>query len=208
MGQTKIQNSPRGEDMGDDLAQALRDRRKDGQVVYLMVDASKSPETRATIEALSDDALCMFDGQGFDDLAEVAPWLVPLPLDDEDDVFEWFMSAGYGKNWGLFLIAGPDAHALKMSLKPALWLKGENDEDLFFKFYRPSGFNNYVPGFEPEYAAHMLRDVAQVWAENGEDPTVVHRYAIRDGALGQADLRLVFDPPTPTPEMPEDIEEI
>lgn len=191
----KLQTSPPGEDLGEALGRALRAKRREGQCVYLMVDASAAPEAKAVLESLSDEALCMFDGQGFDDLANVAPWLVPLTLDTEDgdDVFEWFVSELYGENRGIFLFAGPDAVALKASLKPGLWLKGENDEDLFFKFYRPSAFNTYMPGFEADYAAHMLRDVDQVWAESAEDPTLVHRYAIREGTLGQADLRLLID---------------
>lgn len=193
MAAPKLQTTPPATSRDAAMAGALRDRRKDGQAVYLMLDGSKADGTRAILESLSDDALCMFDGQGFDDLADVAPWLVPLTLTDDDDVFDWFMETGYGRNAGILLIAGPDAQELKLSLKPGLWLKDENDEDLFFKFYRPSAFNTYMPGFEPGYVAHMLRAVDQVWAEDTADATLVHRYAVRNGTLAQADLRLLFD---------------
>ncbi|EBA05634.1 DUF4123 domain-containing protein [Sagittula stellata] len=171
------------------LAMALEKACGPDQTAYLLIDASKSPATQCIIETMTDDALCLFDGQAFDDLAAYAPWLVPL-TGSGLRVFEWFMEEGWNKDWGLFLIAGQDAKKVKTSLKRSLRVKTEDDKELFFKFYRPSVFNTYLPAMEPEQCAYVLRDLAQVWAEDSDNPQLVHRYAIREGTLRRADLSL------------------
>ncbi|AUC56075.1 MAG: DUF4123 domain-containing protein [Sagittula sp.] len=171
------------------LALALEKACGPDQVAYLLVDASKSPATQFIIETMTDDALCLFDGQAFEDLAAYAPWLVPLNGSGRR-VFDWFMEEGWNKDWGLFLIAGPEAKKVKTSLKRSLRVKTEDDKELFFKFYRPSVFNTYLPAMEPEQCAYVLRDLSQVWAEDSDNPNLVHRYAIREGTLRRADLSL------------------
>ena len=173
------------------LAATLRRTAADkGLRPYLLIDAARAPETRFVIEALTDHALCLFDGSAFEDLAEVAPWLVPLTLDDEDDVFDWFMDEGWGKDWGLFLISVPDARKVKTILKRSLRVKTEDNRELFFKFYRPSVFNTYLPAMEPAQATYVMRDIAQVWTEDEDNPALVHRYAVREETLRRADLTL------------------
>ena len=175
------------------LAATLRRTAADkGLRPYLLIDAARAPETRFVIEALTDHALCLFDGSAFEDLAEVAPWLVPLTLDDEDDVFDWFMAEGFGQDRGILLLAGADARRLKTALKRALRVQDETGRELFFKYYRPSVFNTYLPGFDPEQAAYVMRDIDQVWAEDGGDPLRLRRYAMRDGTLRRADLTLTL----------------
>jgi hypothetical protein len=171
------------------LATALLKARGPEQTVYLLVDASRDPATQFIIETLTDAALCLFDGQAFEDLSGYAPWLVPMTLDD-DGVFSWFMENGWGKDWGIFLIAGQEARRVKVGLKRSLRVQTEDNQNLFFKFYRPSVFNTYLPAFEPQQADYIMRDIAQVWAEDAEDATLVHRYAIRGGTLRRADLML------------------
>ena len=148
-----------------------------GQRAYLLVDASKDHTIQFVIETLSDGALCLFDGQAFEDLSAFAPWLVPLGQDDQG-VVDWFMEEGWGKDWGLFLVAGSQPRRVKTSLKRSLRVKTEEGKELFFKFYRPSVFHNYLPELEPAQACFVMRDLAQVWAEDPDDSHLVHRYAI------------------------------
>ncbi|MBS0123538.1 DUF4123 domain-containing protein [Thetidibacter halocola] len=160
---------------------------------YLLVDASRSPATRFVIETMTDHALCLFDGEAFDDLAEVAPWLVPLTLDARDDVYDWFMAEGYGNDWGVFVLAGAEARKVKTTLKRSLKVVDEDGNELYFKYYRPSVFNTYLPAMEPDQASFILRGIEQVWAEDPDDPARLRRYAIREGTLRRADLGLTVE---------------
>ena len=173
------------------LLRALGQACKPEQRAYLLIDASKSPLIQFLIQARTDQALCLFDGQAFEDLSAYAPWLVPL-TGDGLDVFDWFMDEGWGKDWGMFLVAGPDARKVKTILKRSLRVKTEDNRELFFKFYRPSVFNTYLPAMEPAQACYVMRDIAQVWAEDGANPALVHRYAVREDTLRRADLTLTI----------------
>jgi hypothetical protein len=189
MSDVVVHLSDPAETAAEALASALLKARGADQTIYLLVDASRSPASQFIIETLTDTALCLFDGQAFEDLSGYAPWLIPLTLED-DGVFSWFMEEGWGKDWGIFLIAGPEPRRVKVGLKRSLRVQTEDNQVLFFKFYRPSVFNTYLPAFEAPQAEYIMRDIAQVWAEDAEDPTLVHRYAIRAGTLRRADLML------------------
>lgn len=171
------------------LLTALGQACKPDQRAYLLIDASKSALIQFLIEAKTDQALCLFDGQAFEDLSAHAPWLVPL-VGDGLDVFDWFMDEGWGKDWGLLLIASPDPRKVKTVLKRSLRVKTEDNRELFFKFYRPSVFNTYLPAMEPAQASYVMRDLAQVWCEDEVNPALVHRYAVREETLRRADLSL------------------
>ncbi|MFN3145164.1 MAG: DUF4123 domain-containing protein [Paracoccaceae bacterium] len=161
----------------------------DARRAYLLIDASRSPEIRFVLEALSDDALCLFDGSAFTDLAEVAPWLVPLsPVND--GVLSWFLQDGFGKDRGLFLLAGEEPRRVKTALKRSLRVEDEDGAHLYFKYYRPSVFRTYIPQMTPEQASYILRDIAQVWLEDPDHSARLQRYAIREGTLRRVDLDL------------------
>jgi len=171
------------------MAMALQKACKPEQRPYVLIDASRDHATQFIIETLADEALCLFDGQAFEDLSGYAPWLVPLTLED-DSVFTWFMDTGWHKDWGIFLIAGMQPAKVKTSLKRSLRVQTEDNQELFFKFYRPDVFNSYLPVLEPQQSAYVMRDLFQVWTEDKENPALVHRYAIREGTLRRADLML------------------
>lgn len=173
-------------------AELRRVAQKKDLKVFLLLDASRSPDTRFILETLTDDALCLFDGQTFQDLAEVAPWLVPLSLRDGDAVFDWFMEEAFGRDQGIFLFTKLEPRQLKTSLKRALKVQDDTGRDLYFKYYRPAVFNDYLPAFDPDQAAYVMRDLDQVWTEDAEAPDRLRRYALREGELRRADLSLTL----------------
>jgi hypothetical protein len=190
MSDATIHLSDPGETAEEALMIALMKARKAGQGLYVLVDASRSPFTQFIIETKTDHAVCLFDGQAFEDLSGYAPWLVPLDGEDGEAVFEWFMEEGWGNDWGLFLISDPDPKTVKAALKRSLRVRTEDDRELYFKFYRPSVFNNYMPAMDPAQSCFVMQDIAQVWAEDPEDSSLVRRYAVRDATLRRADLKL------------------
>ncbi|MBP0485002.1 DUF4123 domain-containing protein [Sagittula salina] len=175
--------------VNDALMGALAKACATGQECYLLIDASKSHEIQYMIEGLTDDALCLFDGEVFEELSAYAPWLVPLS-GAGSDVFKWFMKKGWGKDWGLFLISDADPVRVKASLRRSLRVNTEDGRELFFKFYRPSVFNLYMPAMDPLQVTQVMQNLAQVWTEDEKDPALIHRYAVRGSSLRRADLTL------------------
>ncbi len=45
---------------------------------FALLDASQGADIPICLEGFSDPARCLFDGAAYDDMAEVAPWLVEL----------------------------------------------------------------------------------------------------------------------------------
>ena len=188
----QVYPSAPGATMAEALAAEIRKTcaARSGLQAYLVVDAGRASDIKFIIETLSDDALCLFDGNAFDDLSGVAPWLVPIG-GGSDDMYDWFMQEGHGKDWGILLFAEGAPRKIKTSLKRSLRVQDEDGRALYFKYYRPSVFNAYLPAMEPEQAAYILRDFDQVWAEDPDDPGRMRRYAMRDGTLRRVDLALV-----------------
>ncbi|WP_121632416.1 DUF4123 domain-containing protein [Tropicibacter alexandrii] len=180
-----------GESLAEAVAAGIASTIRPDKHAYLLVDASRAPEIAPVLGALTDHALCLFEGQAREDLSEVAPWLVPLTADGEDDVFHWFMDEGWGKDWGIILFAGPEPARVKTGLKRALKAEDEEGRTLFFKYYRPSVFRTYLPAFEPEQAAYIMRDLSEVWTEDEARPDLIRRFAVRDGRLLTRDLNIV-----------------
>ncbi len=68
---------------------------------FALLDASQSSDIPICLEGFSNPARCFFDDEAFEDLAEVAPWLVELTR--YSDVWDWFVEEGYGNNWGILI---------------------------------------------------------------------------------------------------------
>ena len=156
--------------------------------LYLLLDASRSFEIPVMLDALSEDAVCLFDGAAKEDFADTAPWLTPVSVDD--DVFDWYMDEGWGRDWGVFLISSQTTGRVKSSLKRSVMVQDEDGQEMFFKFYRPSVLNVYLPVFEFEQASYLMRDVAQFWTEWADDPTAMNCHEIKGGALTSTKVQL------------------
>lgn len=146
------------------IAAQLFDGLPEGRAIYLVIDAARSAAIVPVIEALSDTAQCLFDGDARDDLGHVAPWLVPLERNSA--VLEWFVDTCLGKDRGIFLQAGPVARHVKSSLKRCLMVSDDTGRELYFKFYRPSVLRSYFPELSPDQRALMLRGMDAFWAED------------------------------------------
>lgn len=171
-----------------DVAQLIEQAREAGSQTYLLVDAAQSPEISTMVEALTDDALCLFDGEAQEDLATVAPWLVPLSADG--DVYDWYMSDGWGNDWGIVLCSNLSARKLKTSLKRAIMVVDEDQREMYFKFYRPSVFREYLPVFEAEQCLYVMRDVGTVWVEHEEATDQVLAFEMHQQQLKMSKITL------------------
>lgn len=143
-------------------------------VSYLLIDAAASPEIATYVEAFPDPARCLFDGEAFDNLSDVAPWLVQV--ERYGDALDWFLSKGWGRNWGVFVQSPLPLGKLKTRLKSHLRVSSDEEENMFFKFYRPQTIRTYVPLFEPaqmksfflRIESYLVEDengVQRIWAD-------------------------------------------
>lgn len=143
---------------------------------FALLDASQSADIPICLEGFSDPARCLFDGAAYEDMAEVAPWLVELAR--YSDAWDWFVEDGYGHNWGILIHSRLELPRLKTHLKKFLKIEDEDGERYFFKYYRPEHFNRYVPGFDDAQRATIWRGIEAIYAESKDDPTGLMRHGL------------------------------
>lgn len=152
---------------------------------FALLDASQSPDIPICLEGFSDPARCLFDGAAYEDMAEVAPWLVELTR--YSDAWDWFVEEGYGQNWGILIHSRLELPRLKTHLKKFLKIEDEDGERYFFKYYRPEHFNRYAPGFDDAQRAAFWRGIEAVCAESKGDVATLLRHGL--GAESRHDSR-------------------
>ncbi len=171
---------------------------------YAVLDASQSPDISICLKGFNDPARCLFDGQAYDDLAEVAPWVVEFTR--YSDAWYWFIEEGYGQNWGIFVHSRLDMPRLKTQLKKFLKIEDEDGDVSFFKYYRPQHLNAYLPAFTPTQLERFMLGIEAMYAEYQDDTTklLMHKRT-DDGTLKRsiADLIETGDPLRVQPASPD-----
>ena len=149
---------------------------------YLLLDAACSPDIAICAEAFSEPARCLFDGQAFEDMGDVGPWLIELRR--YGDAWDWFVEDGYGQNWGVVIHSRLPMAKLKTHLKKFLKVEADDGEAYFFKYYRPEHFNTYIPVLDAEQRARFMQAIDTVFAETtGAPETLLCHDRGRDGGM-------------------------
>ena len=145
----------------------------EGCATYLLIDAAADPLIATTLEAFPEPARCLFDGQAFEELREVGPWLVQLQRHGR--AWAWFLAEGWGRNWGVLLHSPLPLPKLKTRLKASLRVDNGEGGAYFFKYYRPKHLAAYLPAMSPAQAGTMMRGITTYLAEAPGDPSAVLR---------------------------------
>ena len=157
---------------------------------FLLLDASRSPDIPVLAEAFAEEARCLFDGQAFDDLGDVGPWLIELRR--HGNAFDWFVEDGWGNDWGIVIQTRLTLARLKVHLKKFIRVEDEAGEVYFFKFYRPRHLNTYLPLFDADQLARFMGPIRAIHAEREGDATILLRHRLEeDGALSTAPADLI-----------------
>ncbi|WP_227271935.1 DUF4123 domain-containing protein [Roseobacter weihaiensis] len=155
----------------------------DGEPVrsYLLLDAAAAPEIATYAEAFPEPAQCLFDGAAFDDLAEVAPWLIQV--ESFGDALDWYLDKGWGQNWGVFVQTALPLARLKTRLKSHLFVSSEPQGKMFFKFYRPRTLRDYLPAFEADQLKNFFFKLEAYVIEGTEVNDAIRLACDAEGAL-------------------------
>ena len=89
--------------MGDDVtAEALAEQlfADEGLNVYAILDGASVDGLLMRMWELRQPNVCLFPGELEPDMAEVAPYLVPLKRGEKFTT--WLLSEGWGMHWGIF----------------------------------------------------------------------------------------------------------
>ena len=141
--------------------------------VFAVVDGANAPElTRRLGEWKPEQSACLFAGELEPELAEAAPHIVELDADD-DPLLAWLLERGWGRGWCIFVRASIDMKSVRRHLRTFLRVRSPEDEFVFFRYYDPRVFRDYLPSCTAEEAAAVFGALESYWME-AEDGVSIH----------------------------------
>jgi hypothetical protein len=155
--------------------------REEGASVYAVLDGGSIPDLLDKLYGEQRPEFeCLYTGEIKPDLAEVAPYLVRL--EPKSEFTRWVMAEGWGKHWGVFVVAPVDFRAMRHHLRHFLIVHGADGKAFYFRFYDPRVLRTYLPSCNTGELAEFFGPV-KTWAMEGENPATLLRFLITDGKL-------------------------
>lgn len=114
--------------------------------MYALVDAARRPEVPALLEAVGDDALCLFAGDAASALREVAPYLVRIDrVESPGPLLDGLLN----DSWGWFLYTDAAPAEARNHLRKYNMVRAENGQTLYFRYYDPRVVGPYLDACRP-----------------------------------------------------------
>jgi hypothetical protein len=154
---------------------------------YAIVDAARTPRVLRLVKGCGERALILYEGPIAQEIAEVAPYLIPA--DRGSGVAEQIVSAGWGDAWGVFCASkvGPDE--LRRHLRKFLTVLTEKRKRMLFRFYDPRVLRVYLPTCTPAELQTFFGPVERFVIEGeGARAAIVHRREGEAFQTGQVPL--------------------
>jgi hypothetical protein len=160
----------------------------DGQL-SLLLDAAREEQIYPRLMTLGDtvDVRSLYQGDLGEHLAPVAPYLISLPK--EQPAAHWFAEAGFGRSWGLFIVASVGLDELRRHLRKFNIVYRENGTPLVFRYYDPRVLRRFLPTCTSDELRRFFGPIDSFLVEN-EEADALLRFALRGGELTQTRLPL------------------
>jgi hypothetical protein len=137
-----------------------------GQPVFAVLDAAREDRLPAFLQAYSVEHFSLYEGQGGDELKDVAPYVALLPKGST--LWPLLMKEGWGKNWGIYLNSDAELTKVRDHLRRLLTVKDEDGRLLYFRFYDPRVLRIFLPTCTPEENTDFFGPISRFVME-GED---------------------------------------
>jgi len=125
--------------------------------LYTILDTAVDDNIYPKLSEFDIEGVCLYRGQQAKNLAEVAPYLVKLQIDDP--FTEWLLSNAEGKNWGIYVESDADLDELKKHFRELLMAYTEEGKLVWFRFYDPRVLRIYLPTCNDEELRAMFGPV-------------------------------------------------
>lgn len=140
---------------------------------YALLDAAKVPNLREMIESSGLENRCIFSGHTFDELADVAPWLVRLEpghlfvrrLFEKGDA-PWEL---WNRDAGIFLRSSLSIDDLRRHLKKFTKASDGSGQNYFVRFWEPSWTLPLLNTMAAEQAHKFLAPLHSVCCHTGTE---------------------------------------
>lgn len=102
---------------------------------YAVLDGASVKGLRMKLWELNHPNACLFPGRLEPDMAEVAPYLVPLEPDSPFTA--WLLGEGWGRHWGVFASSEADLQTLRGHFRALVKVHDEKGEPMILRYYDP-----------------------------------------------------------------------
>jgi hypothetical protein len=165
------------------LAAALRAHLdlQPGESLYGVVDAAQDVDFALDAERRFGLPMRMlFKGEAAQYMREVAPYLIPIPLDSEY-LDAW--AKRWGRNVGILLTSAADPNTVLRHLREIFVVKDEAGQEYFFRFYDPRVLRPYLPVCTAEEIRQFLGPIRVLLVEGSETGSLLRFGPGVEGAL-------------------------
>ncbi len=160
----------------------------DGTSVYAVLDGASVPGLLDRLYGQKRPEFeCLYQGELTPDLAEVSPYLVRLERDSE--ITQWVLGEGWGKHWGVFVLAAADLLSLRKHLRRFLIVHDSDRKPLYFRYYDPRVLRTYLPTCNEKELPEFLGPI-DAFVLEGAGPGMLLRFRNENGKLGKHEQRL------------------
>ncbi len=150
------------------------DGRGEEPALYMIVDAARDPGLYPGLLAREEEAdmRSLYQGDTASELAEVAPYLVRLTRGSA--VADWLVGEGWGRGWGILLLADDDIDAVRRHFRKFTIVNGEGGATYLFRFYDPAVLGSFLPiSDEAQRAALFGPGIRFMMEDAGADALVL-----------------------------------
>ncbi len=145
--------------------------------VYAILDGAKNPKLYAMINNSGLESSCLFAGQLSFKMMRAAPHLVKL--DQSNSFTRDIIAQGWGKHWGIFLIAEPNAtiNSIRNHCRRISRVMSPNGKPLYFRYYDPSIITEVLPACSDEEIQILFGPISYIVTEStdAQNWTVAYR---------------------------------
>lgn len=152
----------------------------EGGGVWAVLDAASDDHIAGALAKAGLDYCCLFPGRAEPELKAAAPYLVRLRSGHA--LTEKILSDGWDRHWGVFLQADTSMEDLRLHLKQFLYVKDEDGQRLFFRFYDPRVLRVYLPTCT-EHELHVFYGPILRFVMEDEEPGNLVEFTLRDREL-------------------------
>lgn len=131
---------------------------------YAVLDGASIEELLDKLYDLEPEFECLYRGELAPDLAQCAPYLVKL--EERSEFLQWLIMEGWGKHWGIFVVANADLDVMRRHFRRFLMVKDPEGKRLYFRYYDPRVFRVYLPTCNAEERKIIFGPVHHYLVEN------------------------------------------
>lgn len=140
--------------------------------LFAVLDAARDLRILELLRQSPEEHHSLYDGARGDALADVAPYLVPLPAGGA--LRDQLVDEGWGQSWGVFLTSHAAFADVRRSLRRVLMVEieraGQRDARAYFRFYDPRVLRTFWPASTLRQRSELLIELEAfiVEGERGE----------------------------------------